>query len=105
MHAVDTNVLVRLIARDDTDQTSSAESFIGNGAWVSTLVLIETIWVLDTVYELTAREQATVIEMLLLHEHLVLQQTETVAAALKLFRARPSLGFSDCMMLETARQA
>ncbi len=47
MNAVDTNVLVRLLARDDSRQVERAEEFIARGAWVSHLVLAETGWVLD----------------------------------------------------------
>jgi predicted nucleic acid-binding protein len=43
--------------------------------------------------------------MLLNHRDLVLQDPETVAEALELFRARPALGFSDCLMLQLARKA
>ena len=53
MLAVDTNVLVRLIARDDAAQVRAAEGFVAKGAWVSHLILAETIWVLDSVYELS----------------------------------------------------
>ena len=105
MRAVDTNVLVRLITRDDPRQTASAESFIAKGAWVSPLALAEAMWVLDSVYELSSSGQAKAIEMLLNHRELVVHERETVAAALGLFRARPALGFSDCLMLELARQA
>jgi len=42
MRAVDTNILVRLITRDDPAQLSTAEAWIARGAWVSTLVLAET---------------------------------------------------------------
>src|SRR5580698_1450174 len=105
MRAVDTNVLVRLIARDDSGQAAAAESFIDQGAWVSTLVLAEAIWMLDTVYELAPEDLARAIEMLLNHRDLVLQDEETVAAALELFRAKPALGFSDCLMLQLARKA
>jgi predicted nucleic-acid-binding protein len=48
MRAVDTNLLVRLIARDDERQVRVAEEFGSMGAWVSLLVLAETTWVLDT---------------------------------------------------------
>ena len=58
MRAVDTNVLVRLIARDDARQTASAESFIEKGAWVSVLALAEMTWVLATVYELSPADLA-----------------------------------------------
>jgi predicted nucleic-acid-binding protein len=105
MRAVDTNVLVRLITRDDSSQTASAESFIGNGAWVSVLALAETIWVLASVYELSPKNLAMAVEMLLNHEDLVLQDPEAVAAALDLFRAKPRLGFTDCLMLQLARKA
>jgi predicted nucleic-acid-binding protein len=105
MRAVDTNVLVRLIMRDDSRQTASAESFIEMGAWVSVLALAEATWVLATVYELSPTDLIRAIEMLLEHRDLVLQDAETVAGALDLFRARPSLGFSDCLMVESARKA
>jgi predicted nucleic-acid-binding protein len=105
MRAVDTNVLVRLITRDDARQASSADAFIAKGAWVPLLALTEAIWVLAAVYKRAAKDLATAIEMLLHHEHLVVQDADTVAAALDLFRSRPSLGFSDCLMLQVARKA
>ena len=105
MRAVDTNVLVRLIARDDANQARSADSFIEKGAWVSILTLAEATWVLGAVYELGAADVATAVEMLLNHKDLILQDSDVVAAALELFRRRPSLGFSDCLMLHIARKA
>ncbi len=105
MRAVDTNVLVRLITRDDPRQAASAESFVSPGAWVSLLALAEATWVLSTVYELSSKDLATAIEMLLNHRDLVLQDRESVAGALDLFRARPALGFSDCLILQMARKA
>jgi predicted nucleic-acid-binding protein len=105
MRAVDTNVLVRLIARDDLHQAAAADNFIPGGAWVSILTLAEAVWVLDTVYELSATELATAIDMLLNHRALAIQDSEPVAAALQLFRTKPTLGFSDCLLLELARKA
>jgi predicted nucleic-acid-binding protein len=105
MRAVDTNVLVRLITRDDPRQTASAGTFIEQGAWVSVLALTEAMWVLAAVYECTPAELATALEMLLNHKTLTLQDLDAVTAALGLFRARPALGFSDCLMLQLARKA
>jgi predicted nucleic-acid-binding protein len=105
MRAVDTNVLVRLVTRDDEKQVVAAESFISKGAWVSNLVLIEATWVLAAVYELTHPEIATAVEMLLHHRDLTIQDSDTVAAALEHYRRRPVLGLSDCLILETARKA
>ena len=105
MRAVDTNVLVRLVARDDRRQTAAAEAFVSKGAWVSTLVLMEATWVLTAVYDLTHAEIGTAVEMLLHHRDLTLQDPDSVAAALEQYRKRPALGFSDCLILETARKA
>lgn len=105
MRAIDTNVLVRLIARDDLRQAEAAEKFIEGGAWVSTVVLVEAMWVLDTVYERSAGDQATAVEMLLDHRELVLQELEAVTDAVVRFRTKPSLGFSDCLIVELARHA
>jgi len=105
MRAIDTNVLVRLVTRDDRKQAAAAESFISKGAWVSTLVLVEGTWVLAAVYELTPPEIATAVEMLLHHKDLTIQDADTVAAALEHSRQRPALGFSDCLILEVARKA
>jgi len=105
MRAADTNVVVRLITRDDVAQTASAEAFVAKGAWVSQLVLVETIWVLDSVFGLNHKQLAVAVAMLLDHRDLVLQDPDVVAAALAHYRKRPKLGFSDCMVLEVSRKA
>jgi predicted nucleic-acid-binding protein len=105
MRAVDTNLLVRLLARDDAAQVNVAETFVEQGAWVSHLVLAESLWVLDAVYERTPAQLAKAIDLLLNHKNLTLQDADVVAAALARFRGRPSLGFSDCLVLEIARKA
>jgi predicted nucleic-acid-binding protein len=105
MRSVDTNVLVRLIARDDLKQVAAAEKFISKGAWVSHLVLAETLWVLESVYERKPAQLATVVEMLIAHQQLAIQDPELVSLGLELFRERPRIGFSDCLILEIARKA
>ena len=105
MRAIDTNVLVRLITRDDPDQVAAAETFVTAGAWVPQLVLAEAIWVLESVYDRKPVQIATAVEMLLRHKDLTLQESDTVTAALRHFRRRPSLGFSDCLVLEISRKA
>jgi predicted nucleic-acid-binding protein len=105
MRAVDTNILVRLVTRDDHRQVEAAEAFISKGAWVSILVLAETWWVLGSVYDLEHHELELVVEMLLAHDQLSLQDPDVVVAALTQYRATPALGFSDCLVLELARKA
>lgn len=105
MRAADANVLVRLIARDDDDQLAAAEAFVQSGVWVSHLVLAQTIWVLAAAYEFDRPRIATMVEMLLEHEHVTLQDSDVVAAALERYRAPRSAGFSDCLVVELARKA
>ena len=105
MRAIDTNLLVRLITRDDPKQAAAADAFIEKGAWVSHLALVETTWVLSAVYGQDAHSLSTAIEMLLNHNTLTIQDSDVVAAALANFQKHPSIGFSDCMLLEIARKA
>ena|SRR5450755_2839217 len=105
MRAVDTNVLVRLLTRDGRRQAAAADLFVENGAWVSILALAEATWVLTSVYERNATSLADAIEMLLDHNDLTLQDSDVVEQALILFRSKPSLGFSDCLMLQLASKA
>ena len=96
---------MRLLTWDDPRQATVAEAFIKPGAWVSILVIAETIWVLSTVYRRSSTELAEAVEELLSNSDLVLQEPDVIAAALKMFRSRPSLSFSDCMILHIARKA
>src|SRR6266496_2699231 len=105
MRAVDTNVLVRLLTRDDARQVALSEEFVSRGACVPHLVLAEAIWVLSSVYELGPAQITKAIEMLLNHRDLTIQDADVVVAALAHYRRKPSLSFSDCVVLEAARKA
>jgi predicted nucleic-acid-binding protein len=105
MRAIDTNVLVRLVTGDHTKQAAAAEEFVSIGAWVSHLVLAETVWVLASLYDRDAKALARTVEFLLTHRDLTIQDADVASAALAHYRNRPSLGFSDCLLLEIARKA
>ena len=105
MRAVDTNLLVRLATRDDAKQVAAAEAFVAPGAWVSHLVLVEMVWVLTSVYGLKPAEVAVAVGMLLAHKNLSLQDADVVGSALHLYKGKPMVSFSDCLVLEVARKA
>jgi predicted nucleic-acid-binding protein len=104
MRAIDTNLLVRLLTRDDAEQTERAESYVAKGAWVSHLVLVEAVWVLGSVYDLGPERIATAVDMLLDHAQIAIQDPDVVAAALERFRSGDGVELSDCLILETARK-
>lgn len=105
MHAIDTNVLVRLIMGDDPRQVVAAGQWAEGGVWVSTLALAEAVWVLVAVHERGPAEIASAVRTLLNHKDLTVEDLHVVAAALEQFRQRPGVSFSDCLLLELARKA
>ena len=51
MTAIDTNVMVRLLTQDDPKQAAVAKSLFAAGPiWISKTVLLETGWVLRSLY-------------------------------------------------------
>jgi len=105
MLAVDTDVIVRLIVRDDEKQAAAAERVVKQGAWLSMLGLAETTWVLSSVYEFSPEQLVHALEMLLENEQLTVEHAAVVESALVLYKARPRVRFADCLMVELARQA
>ncbi|MGD9629104.1 MAG: PIN domain-containing protein [Pyrinomonadaceae bacterium] len=105
MRAVDTNVLVRLFTEDDPKQAERAKRFMRAGAWVSHIALVETLWVLQSVYGRTKQDLRRAVELLLSNESVTLQEPEAVAAALNLFTENKGVGFSDCLTLSLALKA
>ena len=105
MRSIDTNVLVRLIVRDDPAQVRNAEAFVAHGAWVSQLVLAETVWVLESVYGINRAQIATVVGMLVEHDRLTLQDEDVIRGAWSAFEQDRSAGFTDCLIIEAARKA
>lgn len=105
MRAIDTNVLVRLIVRDEPEQVEKAEAFVSEGAWVSQLALAETVWVLESVYGLGRARIATVVGMLVEHDRLTLQDEDAIRRAHSAFEQDRSAGFTDCLIVEAARKA
>lgn len=103
MRAVDANLVVRLLARDDPKQVAAAEAFIAKGAWVPLLVLQETMWVLERAYEVPRSRQAKAVELLLDHETLTLEAPHIVRMALDEFKTAARVGFSDCLILASTR--
>jgi predicted nucleic-acid-binding protein len=105
MLAIDTNVLVRLVVDDDPAQAQIAKERTENGAWVSHLVLAESIWVLTGSFGLSRAEIVHTVETLLTHPNVAFEDANVIRAALQHFSQRRNVDFSDCLILEIARKA
>ena len=107
MQAVDTNVLVRALTRDDPRQSPAAEAFIRDQApvWVSHVVLVEAIRALESVYGCRKPQLIEAMMRLVDNKDLFLEEPSVVRAALALYQTERKVHFEDCMILEIARKA
>jgi len=107
MRSVDTNVLVRVLTGDEALQSPAAEAFVRAHApvWVSNLVLVETFWVLESVYERTKPQMVEAMRRIVDNKELALEDATVVRAALVRYQTKGKVSFEDCMILEQARKA
>jgi predicted nucleic-acid-binding protein len=83
MLAVDTNVVVRLLLNDDARQGEAARRlFESDEIWIGVTVLLETAWVLESVYDLSAGETVKTLRRLLGLPNVRAEDPGAVAAAL-----------------------
>jgi predicted nucleic-acid-binding protein len=106
MIAIDTNVLIRLVVDDPNEKQQSqlARGLLNQygQAWVSAIVLIETVWVLQSRYKLTKEQLIIVIEKIIQHPRIHFDNTASVDNALTLYSAC-NAGFADCTILNEAK--
>jgi predicted nucleic-acid-binding protein len=88
MIGLDTNILVRHLTQDDPIQSPKATEIIErrlteeNPGFISTVAMVETVWVLDSVYGLTIEETAAAVERTLQIDVLVVEHEQEVFAAM-----------------------
>ena len=107
--AIDTNVLVRLLVRDDEAQYAAAQRLVDQAAAAEEPVLIvlgallETEWVLRSRYRLDKASIAGAFTALLESGDVELEHPPTVEEALYGWAQHPGADFADCLL--TARAA
>jgi predicted nucleic-acid-binding protein len=85
MTAVATNVLVRLLTGDDPAQGAAARSVFESGpVWIAKTVLLETAWVLRSLYGFQESAIRTALTKLLGLPNVKLEDAAGIAAALAL---------------------
>ena len=88
MIGLDTNVLIRYLTQDDPVQSGKATEILErrltpkNPGFVSAVAMVETVWVLDRAYDLTAQEIAAAVERLLQVEVLAIENEQEVFTAM-----------------------
>jgi len=102
--ALDTNILVRLLTRDDPAQVRAVVKAIrGRRLWVAKTVLLETEWVLRYSYELPAEVIHASLRRLMGLGRLEVEDREGVLLALASYAL--GLDFADALHLASSRNA
>ena len=109
MIALDTNVLVRYLVRDDAEQAEAARALLESltadrPGYVCREVAVELVWVLEQAYGYSRDQIATVLEELVATEGLVIEAADDVARAAFRYRIGGT-GFSDMMIVLAAERA
>ncbi len=109
MIGLDTNVLVRYIAQDDSKQSPKATRLIealtsDAPGYVSIVSVVELVWVLTGCYALTRSEICEVLETLLRTKEVIVANADTVWKALRLFKGGKA-DFADCLIERSANEA
>ena len=88
MIGLDTNILVRYLTQDDPIQSPKAREIIERRlteekpGFVSIVAMVETVWVLEHAYRLTARKIAAAVERMLQIDVLVIENEQEVFTAM-----------------------
>lgn len=110
MIALDTNVLVRLVLRDDERQARAAEQVVVRARrartplFVSDIVLCELAWVLTRRAGVSRSDVADALEQLLRTELVVVSDAAAAENALEAYRTGRG-DFADYLIREQARSA
>ena len=108
MIALDTNVLVRLVMRDDEAQAQRARDLVEFQAvndaslFVSDVVLAEFAWVLRSRYDLAGADIARTLRAMLDNATLAWQSRTAATQALSLFESG-GVDFPDCLIVALAK--
>lgn len=102
MTAIDTNVLVRFLARDDEQQFQKAvRLFARNAVFIPTTVILETEWVLRYAYGFAQSAILDAFSKTFGLPNVRIQHTDSVAEAIDL--TRKGLDFADVLHLASSR--
>lgn len=110
MIALDTNVLVRLLTRDDEAQAQRAKAVFDKhadedgGLFVADIVLVELCWTLAKSYGLGRASIARTVRALLDNFSITLETRTAVRDALASFEGG-SADFPDCLIVAKAKAA
>lgn len=104
MLAVDTNIVVRYLVRDDTVQATRAAALIReNQVWIAKTVLLEAEWILRSVYHYSPARVTEALRVIVGLPTVLVEDALAVAKALDW--SEEGLDFADALHLASAGAA
>jgi len=102
MTGLDSNVIVRFLVQDDPEQSAAAGRLFNTftaeqPGFVSAIVIVELIWVLQSCYEASRHDIQGIIEDLLRTRELLVERAELIWQSLRLF-TKGNADFADCVI-------
>lgn len=110
MIGLDTNILVRYLTQDDPLQSQKANAIIERRlseetpGFVSIVAMVETVWVLDRAYGLSAQKIAAAVERMLQTDVLVIENEQEVFTAMIALKEGQG-SFADAVIAELGLRA
>ena len=107
MPALDTNILIRYLVKDDAKQSRIAAKYVNQftdkqeSLFIPISVALETEWVLRSRYQFQKDSITEVFVSLLQTGEIIFQDEATIERAINLFREQ-NVDFADCLHLATA---
>ena len=107
MIALDTNAIVRVLTEDDEIQAKKVQTIISNAELnerkilILSEVVIETVWVLESVYHCSPEEISMLIENLLAAPTFYLPDSTVIRKAIKTFKNGGD--FADLLIVGLAK--
>ena len=96
MKSLDTNIILRFLLRDIPDQSTRAIAAVeGSECYVTDVVITETIFVLEKIYEARRRDIASSLRSFLRFPNL-LSNADLLNDVMDLYQNRESLSIIDC---------
>jgi predicted nucleic-acid-binding protein len=100
MFAIDTNILVRYLTGGHPEQSANARKLVDeNAVYVSRTVMLESEWVLRSVYDCSAPEIARALRKFAGLEQVLVESPADIATALD--RTEAGVDFADSLHLSS----
>jgi len=109
MIGLDTNIIIRYLTQDDSEQSKYAEYIIEteldsqNQGFISIIVLVEVIWVLKSCYQQGKSDLCFIIESLLTTKQLMVEKTDFAYKALRMWQ-KGNGDYSDALIATLSQE-